>query len=211
MWFLSCGSSCPQGFFAVAFSGYTSAMELLFPSETPQVFQKRSVGFLLPRRMTLPWPNGAGNSREPIAPHQHDEHIHLHLARIPTGDLNNRFALSKTASTILGVRQRHRKDNTFLWWYHSVYLNQYLPDVWRHSTEVDMVVNARRNWLWGQKEKINPEAGGEETRALLCHHFSDQRDVSRAAGHTFWPEGNHSEIIFLSFYIQMPISLGKKK
>lgn len=151
MWFF-----LPSGFFAVDFSGYTSSTELLFSSETPQAFQKRSVGFLRPRRMTLPWPNGAGSSREPMPPHQHDQHIHLHLARIPTGDLNNRFALSKTASTILGVRQRHRKDNTFLWWYHSVYLSQYLPDVWRHSTEVDMVVSARRNWLWRQKENINP-------------------------------------------------------
>lgn len=47
--------------------------------------------------------------------------------------------------------------------------------------------------------------------ALCFAIISLIREVSRTAGHTFWPEGNHGGIFFLFFYIQLPSSLGKKQ
>lgn len=57
----------------------------------------------------------------------------------------------------------------------------------------------------------NSGGGGDKTlcmwqgtcfiRTMLCHHFSDHRDVSMAAGHMFWPEGNH--VGFFSFILHL--------
>lgn len=112
--FLLCGFSFPQVFFTVAFSGYVSDMEFLFffffPL-IPQTFQKHFIRFLHPEERHF------HNRMGPAAPvplSQCDQNIHLHLARITTRDLDNIFALNKTANAILGVRQRHNKDKPCL-------------------------------------------------------------------------------------------------
>lgn len=71
-----------QVFFTVVFSRYISAMGFLFSLETPQTFQKHFICFLHLRRMTLPGQNGISSSCEPFPLFQHDQNIHLNLARI---------------------------------------------------------------------------------------------------------------------------------
>lgn len=108
MWFFLPASV----FFTAAFSGCLNFRHGLsfFLRETPQG-QFRDVPFVFrtPEEWLFP-----DRSREPIPPAQLDQHIRLHLVRITPGDLHDIFALNKTANAILGVRRRHRKDNTFL-------------------------------------------------------------------------------------------------
>ena len=45
---------------------------------------------------------------------------------------------------------------------------------------------------------------------MLCRPVSDQRDISMAAGHTFWPEGNHVGIFFSFILYLIAYPFGKK-
>ena len=103
-----------EGFFAGDCLGYISAMEFLFPlrdttniSETFHLFS--------PPQKNDSSRTERGQQRTRAHPlYQCDPDIHPRLTRMTAGDLNTVFALNKTADAILGARQRHRKDITFL-------------------------------------------------------------------------------------------------
>lgn len=113
--FLLCGFSYPQVFFTVAFSGYVLAMEFPSPPPSPERYHRhfKNISFVFCTQKNDTSTREFGPATL-VSLSQCDQNIHLHLARVTTRDLDNIFALNKTANAILGVRQRHNKDKPCL-------------------------------------------------------------------------------------------------